>query len=1278
MKLVKKTPTKALNKAFLKQRPTEKEINTFKEKLSDLLDKIKKVDELVQDESEEHLKNYIRDFLLDTYYKDSNEINTKDKKDLVIHLGKTVDSEVGVLIEAKRPSNKGEMITDDNPNKKALHEIILYYFDERNKIENNNLKHLIITNINEWYIFDTNDFDKLIYRNTKIKNLYETKVNDKKDNQYFYEVIAKILPEIEDDIHCIYFNIKEKEQYLKTDSPENIKEIKALYKIFSPVFLLKLPYSNDSNSLNEKFYKELLYIIGLEEVKEGNKFIIRRKKQARQPGSFIENIINKLLIEEKLDNIKDKTIYGQTEEEQLFNIALELSLTWINRILFLKLLEGQLITYHKGNKDYCFLDAEKVNDFNELYNLFHQVLAINVGERTEQVKKKYALVPYLNSSLFEFSDLEKLTIKVESLDNSLKIELMNSTILSEERKKTSKFPTLEYLFKFLDSYDFASEGEELIAEEKTIINASVLGKVFEKINGYKDGSIFTPGFITMYMSRESVRLAVVQKFNEYCLNHDLKDLKIDGIEDIYNIVGKNITIKDANEIINSLRICDPAVGSGHFLVSVLNEIIAIKSELGILVDKKGKRLKDYEIVVDNDELYITDEYGIFEYNYKKSENQRVQETIFNEKQTIIENCLFGVDINPKSVQICRLRLWIELLKNAYYKAPDFIELETLPNIDINIKCGNSLISRYSLDDKSINIRDSKIIPQYKDAVRRYKNEKNREKKKKIVDEIQNCKDNLKGMTVEKSLKAFKLMDLKNELKSKNEQDAMFVAEMSKKEKHSFENDKKKLKEQIDTIENELQDLIKNPIYKNAFEYRFEFPEVLNNNGKFEGFDIVIGNPPYFGVNKENYLQSRINDYNIFESQGDIYSLFIERGLAILKEKSLLNMIISNKWLRAKYGESVRNFLTLKANPFKLVDFNQILLFDSAIVHSCILELQKEIYKNETEAIQFEFNLQSYPDGLNLEEYFDNNKIILRNLDLNIWNINKSNTDKIKQKIEEKGKKLKNWDIKINYGIKTALNEAFIINGKIREIILQEELESKKFIKPILRGRDTRKYFAVFKDLWLINIPKGYTIKTKKGRTDVVFEPMPRYGNLEFDDAWDWFYNKHPLVAEHLLQFKQKAMSRDDKGDYWWELRACSYINEFNKPKIIFSEIVSEPQFYYDEKGYYPEATVFFITGEKIKYLTALLNSKPVTYFFKTFYMGGELVGKIRYKKAFLEQVPIPVPDISQENQIIDLVDQIIEGKKQNYATTGLERQIDIIVYKLYDLTDEEIKIVEGN
>ncbi|HRZ20323.1 MAG TPA: class I SAM-dependent DNA methyltransferase, partial [Bacteroidales bacterium] len=630
MRLVKIHPKKAIGKSFLKQRPLRSEIELFKKNLIRLLEK---VDEI---EREENQKNHIRDFLRDTYYKETNEINTKDNKDLVIHLGKTNKDKVGVIVETKRPGNKTEMLTESKLNVKAFQELVLYYLQERIEENNLDIKYLIVSNVYEWYIFEASYFEKYFVKIKSFVKQYEQWRDGQKvttDTDLFYNSIAKpYIDSIDEEIHCTWFDIRDYELVIRNDDTTDDKKLIALQKLLSPHFLLKESFTKDSNALNEQFYKELLYIIGLEEVKAGTKNIIRRKEKNRQAGSLIENTMNILLTEDILYKVKDRTIFGQTKDAQLFGIALELTLTWINRILFIKLLEGQLILYHKGGKEYRFLHSGMINDYDELYKLFHQVLARNYTERTASIQQKYIHIPYLNSSLFEISELEDQTIKINSLDNSETLTFISTSVLKDEKKKSDCLPTLDYLFRFLDAFDFASEGGEDIAEEnKAIINSSVLGKVFEKINGYKDGSIFTPGFITMYMSHQSLRLAVLQKFNEYFKRKNIEAAAT--FTDLYNRMDR-ISLTVANEIMNSIRICDPAVGSGHFLVSCLNELIVIKSELGILVDKSGKRLRDYEIVIENDELIISDENGIFEYNYRNTESQRVQETIFYERQTI--------------------------------------------------------------------------------------------------------------------------------------------------------------------------------------------------------------------------------------------------------------------------------------------------------------------------------------------------------------------------------------------------------------------------------------------------------------------------------------------------------------------------------------------------------------------------------------------------------------------------------------------------------------------
>ena len=562
---------------------------------------------------------------------------------------------------------------------------------------------------------------------------------------------------MKDDIEFTYFKINDFETITKSNNKDNDTKLIPLFKIFSPQHLLKTAFDNDSNSLNKSFYTELLHIIGLEEIKDGNKKVIIRKKEgARHIGMLIENSIIQIESLDKLSRLQNLSQYGDTKNEQLFNVAIELVITWINRILFLKLLEAQLVTYHKNDKSYLFLNFERINNFDELNALFFQVLAVKLNDRNDDVRTKFSKIPFLNSSLFEPCEIEQSTLFISNLNDEKKIPVLSSTVLKDNQggKINGELNAIEYLFNFLDAYDFANDGNVEIQEEsKALINASVLGLILEKINGYKAGSYFTPSYVTMHMSHEVIRKSIIQKFNKS------KKWNCSSFDELYN---KIENIDEANAIINSLKICDPAVGSGHFLVSALNELIASKAELNLLQDLDGKRLKEYNIEIINDQLIVCDEDGEeLNYNPNSPESQRVQKTLFNEKKAIIENCLFGVDINPNSAAICRLRLWIELLKNAYYK--DDGELETLPNIDINIKVVNSLISRFQIDTnlKEALKRSKLTITEYRSAVQSYKNAKSKEHKQKMDYLISTIKNRFRDVIRSNDPKVIALNKLNN-------------------------------------------------------------------------------------------------------------------------------------------------------------------------------------------------------------------------------------------------------------------------------------------------------------------------------------------------------------------------------------------------------------------------------------------------------------------------------------------------------------------------------------
>lgn len=1264
-------PKQALNKAFLKVKPNRDDIEVFKTNLITLLDRIN------DNESEEFHKNLVSDFLKDTYYKQKHFINTKGRNDLVIHNGIDANTTVGLILEAKKPTNKAEMISTNKLNTKALQELVLYYLRERITAKNLEVKHLVATNINEWFIFDAVVFDKLFAQNKNFVKQFidfeEGRLSNTKTDFFYKQIAEPFIENLNTKIEYAYFNFQDYQNPLRNNNKIDDNLLIALYKLLSPEHLLKLPFANDSNSLDKRFYSELLHIIGLTEIKDGGKKLIdRNKEKDRNSGTILEDAIIQLDSLDKLNRLQNVKDYGTTQEEQLFNVALELSITWINRILFLKLLEAQLITYHKGDKSYSFLNLNKIKDYDELNSLFFQVLARKHETRNVDVKKVFEKVPYLNSSLFEPTELEQITLFIGNLKNDKNIPIYINTVLKDSngKKLNGNISTLQYLFGFLDAYDFGAEGSEEIQEDnKTLINASVLGLIFEKINGYKDGSFFTPGFITMYMCKETIRKAVVQKFNE-TKNWNCKD-----INELYDKIEDRI---EANKIVNSIKICDPAVGSGHFLVSALNEMIAVKNDLKILQDKNGKRLKEYHIEVENDELIITDENGeLFEYYPINKESQRIQETLFHEKQTIIENCLFGVDINTNSVKICRLRLWIELLKNAYYK--NTTELETLPNIDINIKCGNSLVSRFTIDsDLKQALKKSKwTIDTYKIAVATYRNAENKERKREMEKMIADIKKDFRTEISSKDPKLKKLYELKGELTKLSTQYNLF--EINEKEKKEWEKKTQQFTLEINKLETEIEDIKNNKIYENAFEWRFEFPEVLNDDGDFIGFDVVIGNPPYIQLQSMREISEQLKQfgYKTYEKTGDIYSLFYEKGNNILKQNGLLGYITSNKWMRAGYGKATRKYLLENTQPILLVDLGSG-IFDEATVDSNLLLFQKTNYKNSFNA----FDITKEKNVKDLTNFED--KILKINpINEEKWTISTLLEQNIKIKIESKGKPLKDWNISINYGIKTGFNEAFIIDVKKKEELINEDSNSVYFIKPILRGRDIKRYKAEFAELWLIYIPKGFTIKNKKLNsfdTDINFvsEPIPRYGYYEYDEAWEWFHEKLPAIAKHLKQFKAKAEKRQDMGDYWWEMRACAYLNEFEKEKIVWAS-VGQTYYTFVEKNTLVLDTNYFavFNSNKINlYILGLLNSKLIiNWVNKTDSAVGEIA--YRHYKYNFENISIPFLNEKEQKPFIILVSKILLKKEKNEDTTALETEIDQLVYQLYELTEEEIAIIEG-
>ncbi|ADQ16207.1 putative type IIS restriction/modification enzyme [Leadbetterella byssophila DSM 17132] len=1195
-------PRKALNKAFLKVKPNRTEIEGFKTNLITLLDRTNDT------ESEEFHKNLVSDFLKKTYYDPNHFINTKGRNDLVIHNGQNANSTVGVILEAKKPTNKAEMITTQKLNAKAFQELVLYYLRERITHKNLEVKHLVATNINEWFIFDATLFDRLFAQNKNLVKQFNDfeggRLADTKTDFFYKQIAEPFIDTITSEIEFTYFNIQDFQKPLRNTDKADDNSLIALFKLLSPEHLLKLPFTNDSNSLDKRFYSELLHIIGLTETKEGSKKLIQRNKDGeRHTGTILEDAIIQLDSLDKLSRLEKPNQFGNTQQERLFNVALELSITWINRILFLKLLEAQLITYHKGDKSYSFLNLDKIKNYDDLNSLFFQVLARKYDERNEDVKKAFEKVPYLNSSLFEPTDIEQVTLFISNLKDDKTIPIFSQTVLKDQqgKKRTGNISTLQYLFEFLDAYDFGAEGGEEIQEDnKTLINASVLGLIFEKINGYKDGSFFTPGFITMYMCRETIRKAVVQKFNE------TKKWNCTTLEELYDKIEDR---KEANQIVNSIKICDPAVGSGHFLVSALNEIIAVKNDLKILQDRDGKRLKEYQVEVVNDELIVTDEEGeLFEYNPGSTgsptnrESQRVQETLFHEKQTIIENCLFGVDINSNSVKICRLRLWIELLKNAYYK--NATELETLPNIDINIKCGNSLVSRFAIDADLAHglnrgLKSKWNIDTYKIAVSTYRNAESKEQKREMERLIADIKSDFRSEISRNDPKVKKLNKLEGELVKLTTQQSLF--EMSKKEKADWNKKVQQISAEIKKLETEIEEIKANKIFENAFEWRFEFPEVLNDEGDFVGFDVVIGNPPY-GVKPNEIGKEYFN--SLYSATDDIYTLFIELGLKIISENSNISFINPITWLTGSKYKNTRNLFTGKNSLVKAINLPYD-IFADAYVDTGIYFFQKKTIEQSS---VYEFNPK---DKIQIQDLLN---IEFKALDRKVWTAKP--------------------DLKIN------LNESDNSIFSKLDSIQSKLSDFSETARGILA--DKSNYKSEFEN----GLKKVFTGNLNRYVIDETFSFIQYDDSLKEKPKSYSFFTGERILVRRIISRQFRMMA--------------TYTNE---------EFVCKKDIY-----------IIKLNDENIsyKYVLALLNSKLLS-FYKTKNSGSAKKDDFtQITLGDIRQLPIPKIETSKQQKFIKLVDEILTAKEKNKDTTIAENELDQLVYQLYELTEEEIKIVEGN
>jgi len=634
--------------------------------------------------------------------------------------------------------------------------------------------------------------------------------------------------------------------------------------------------------------------------------------------------------------------------------------------------------------------------------------------------------------------------------------------------------------------------------------------------------------------------------------------------------------KDIEELsyLKNIKILDPAIGSGAFPMGMLHELIIKREELG-------------------------DTTPIAEL-----------------KREIIQNSIYGIDIEPSAVEIAKLRFWLSIVVDEVAPTP-------LPNLAYKIMVGNSLISTINGLDPLVqnqNKKAQKEIKLLQGKFHDYFNEHDAKEKEKIDATV---KENIK-LILEKTLKNF---DIQPKL------------EMNKKEQKEYEED------MINHIA--LSKIIKeyndHNYTKELFFYKIYFKDVLDNGG----FDVVIGNPPYVRHEKIKELKPKlkIEGYKSYNGTADLYIYFFEQGYRLLKDNGILSYITSNTYVNARYAEKFRDFIIKNVNVLKYVDFSQVQLFDTATVATSIFVLNKNSQKNR----YFQYcDAKGYKKDENLELFVSKNNFDYLQDDLRKegFIFTSKQELEIKKIIDKKGKKLKSedWNIQIKSGIKTGFNEAFIINKEKKDELIAKDPKSAEIIKPLLRGRDVKKYDYEFADKWLINSHNNPPI------------------NIE----------KYSAIKEYLDKYYTRLEKRSDKGITPYNLRNCAYLDDFEKNKIIWLELTDNSKFTLDTKNYYLEMTVFFMTGEDLKYLLALLNSKLIYWYFNLI-CAESGVGTNRWKKIYVEQLPIKKISKEAQKPFEILVDYILFAKEQemNLEASLFESVINAMVYDLY--FEEEMK-----
>ena len=893
-----------------------------------------------------------------------------------------------------------------------------------------------------------------------------------------------------------------------------------------------------------------------------------------------------------------------------------------------------------GPKDFMrqlFNDCKKrgKNFFDDyLEPLFYEGLNQNRGDEAFFLPL-HSRIPFLNGGLFE--ELEGYDWK--NNDFCIPDELFSN---ADENGRDA-----DGILDVFDRYNFTMVEDEPM-EREVAVDPEMLGKVFENLLDVKDrkskGAFYTPREIVHYMCQESLIRYLSHKtgiadgdirkfilYGEYFREEDVKKTKpvyqdgkkhhvfdknkvLEMPETIFSYQKNVNRLQELDDLLANVTVLDPAVGSGAFPLGMLTEIVKARETLT--------------------------SYMSIELNRFQKHTLRSDRNTYRMKRETIKNSIFACDLEASASDITKLRLWLSLVIDNQIRAEENEEFgyttkpRELPNLDCNIICGNSLVDAFhgiklitensalgnlSAMRQGALLYDDHFATQIHRLISmqdRLYDEKTRVEKERIKKEIQEIYDE----TILTNLNG-----------SQQAMNAYYEC--------------------------------KNDVTKPFILWQLMFPKVFRDNG---GFDIVIGNPPYI------QLQTKIDEntgeklgdqfaelgFQTFAKTGDIYCLFYEKGYQLLSRGGVLTYITSNKWMRAGYGEKLRSFFAQRTNPVRLIDFGKQKIFASATVDVNILMFTKSENKEQTLACTVR---ESCPS--NLSVYIEQNSLLSSFAGKDSWTIMSAIEQNIRKKIQASGIALSNWNLAINYGIKTGCNEAFLISTSKKDELIAADPKSAELIRPILRGKDVKRYEYNFADQWII----------------------ATFPSCKYD------IDQYSAIKQHLLSFGIERLeqtgathiidgvpvkSRKKTNNKWFETQdSISYWNEFFKQKIIWGNLALSAQFAWAEEGYFINAPSSMIVPGN-KYLLAVLNSKLADWYIRQLGVTRN-GGYFEYKPMFIEQLPVPMIDEDAQVPYIRLVDKILEEKRALNDTQFLESEINRLVYALYHLSEEEILYIEA-